>query len=338
MWGLWLNANLSSRTDLARDRAEELLAIGERSGQEDLILEAVHCRWSTANFHGDVAAAISAARDDVEHYDTARHSHLGAEFGGHDAGVCAHAIVGLACAQLGTPREAAASVERSLALARKLDQPSSVTFALMLALATYQVIGDRGATARSAVELSELAETFHMPPYRSIAAYFSAWAGACDDARDAGLRAMEAEFPRVSVMGPMPNYYAGMLAAVRLQAGHARRALELLDGVLRTVNEPGVGLYLPEIHRLRGRCLLRVGDSSFDAAVGEFEAAIHVAKQQRARVFQRLTAIDLAHAWSSVSRIEDGRTPLREAVGLFTDDDSPAQLATARRLLAGLPS
>ena len=55
LWGLWLSANLNRRTDIARDRAEELVVLGKRSGKEELFLEAIHCRWSTAFFRGDVA-------------------------------------------------------------------------------------------------------------------------------------------------------------------------------------------------------------------------------------------------------------------------------------------
>ena len=39
-WGLWLNANIRRKTALARDRADELLALAQRSGDGDLMLEA----------------------------------------------------------------------------------------------------------------------------------------------------------------------------------------------------------------------------------------------------------------------------------------------------------
>ncbi len=54
-WGLWINANLRRKTALARDRAGELVALAQHSGDEELLLEAYHCRWSTAFFRGDVA-------------------------------------------------------------------------------------------------------------------------------------------------------------------------------------------------------------------------------------------------------------------------------------------
>jgi class 3 adenylate cyclase len=47
-WGLWLNANIRRKTALARDRARELVILAQRSGDGELLLEAYHCRWSTA--------------------------------------------------------------------------------------------------------------------------------------------------------------------------------------------------------------------------------------------------------------------------------------------------
>ncbi len=204
-------------------------------------------------------------------------------------------------------------------------------------LTTYQMIGDLAAVTRLASQMIELADKLDLPLPRSIACFMAAWASAFGDDLDAGLRAMEAEFPRVSVMGPLPVYHTGLLAGVRLEAGQAALAQELLDGVLTTVKEPGVGFYLPEIHRLRGECLLRLDQSNFDDAVREFEAAIAAAKLQQAHAFQLTAAIDLARAWSSVDQPEKGAMPLREAVDMFTGDDVPAQLATARQILSGLP-
>jgi energy-coupling factor transporter ATP-binding protein EcfA2 len=77
-WGLWLNANLGRKTALARDRAQELVRLAQRSGDGDLLLEAYHCRWSTAIFRGEVASAIRRRRSrGIESYDLARHRHLG---------------------------------------------------------------------------------------------------------------------------------------------------------------------------------------------------------------------------------------------------------------------
>ena len=94
-WGLWLNANIRRKTALALDRASELVALAQRSGDNDLLLEGYHCRWSTSLFRGNVGAVFADCKIGIGSYDMERHRHLGAVFGGHDTGVCACAVNGL---------------------------------------------------------------------------------------------------------------------------------------------------------------------------------------------------------------------------------------------------
>jgi len=148
---------------------------------------------------------------------------------------------------------------------------------------------------------------------------------------------MESEFARVSVMGPHPAYYAGLMASILLEAGEVGRALALLDAILESVKEPGVGFYVPEIHRLRAECLLRADPANFDEAVRGWEAAIATARQPQARTFESRAAIGLSRAWATKGAPEKGVAALREIVGVFTADDSPPELATAQEMLAGAP-
>jgi class 3 adenylate cyclase/predicted ATPase len=335
LWGLWFSANMSRRTGAARDRAEQLVALGRRSRNEALFLEAIHCRWSTAFFRGDIATLLADGREGIKHYDIERHSRLGAEFGGHDPGVCAYTVLGTGLAQFGSPREAKENVDRGVALGETLKNPSSLTFACMNAMTAYQIIGDRGAVSRLAHRMMEVADKFTLPPQRSIATFMGGWISASGDDPAGGLQVMESEFPRVSIMGPLPPFYAGLLASVRLEAGLVAQALEPLDMMLRTVKEPGVGFFLPEIHRLRAECLLRLDSANFDEAIREFETAVATAKQQQARVFWLRAAIGLSRAWAAKGVPEAGVAQLQQIVRAFSGDDDPAELAIARQLLSG---
>jgi hypothetical protein len=131
-WGLWMIANIGLKSAAPR-RARELVALAQRSGDGDLLLEAYHCRWSTAFFRGDIAEAIESGLLGVETYDIGRHRHLGHAFAGHDPGVCAHSICGLAYQANGEPKAAEEYSARSLKLAETLDQPNDQAFALRYA-------------------------------------------------------------------------------------------------------------------------------------------------------------------------------------------------------------
>ena len=337
IWGLWLCSNLSRRTASARDRAEELVALAQHSGDESLILEAIHCRWSTAFFRGDVLRTLSDGREGIRHYDPDRHGRLAAEFGGHDPGVCANTVAGLALAQMGRMSAAVAAVERALLLAGSLNHPNSLAFGYMNAMTTYQIIGDRPAVLRCTSLAIEIADRFNLPPQRSVGVFMTGWARAHGEGLADGLGAMEAEFARTAGIGPLPQYYACLLGSARLASGHAAGTLELLKPILDSVDEPGVGFYLPEVYRLRGECLLRLDPPRLDEAVDAFEAAIAAAKHQHALAFQLRAALSLARACDAAGAPEKGTIPLREAMALFDGNDDPPELAEARQLASSHP-
>ena len=159
-WGLWLNANIRRKTALARDRAGELVSLAQRSGDGDLLLEAYHCRWSTAFFRGDVEASVDNSRIGAATYDMTRHRHLGMEFGGHDPGVCAHFVLAVGLILEGDRDQGAESVLRALSLAESLDHPNSLAHALYECSLCHQLVADREATLVSAQRAAKLAEKF----------------------------------------------------------------------------------------------------------------------------------------------------------------------------------
>jgi tetratricopeptide (TPR) repeat protein len=157
-WGLWLNVIIRRKTALARDRANELLTLAQRSGDDDQLLEAYHCRWSTAMLRGDVAATLDNSRIGVETYDMARHRHLGQAFGGHDPGVCAHLSRAIALQESGDREQAQESGAAGIALAEALDHPTTLGYAFHNLGIGLQLVGDRDATlaaARRAVALTQ---------------------------------------------------------------------------------------------------------------------------------------------------------------------------------------
>jgi class 3 adenylate cyclase/tetratricopeptide (TPR) repeat protein/ABC-type transport system involved in cytochrome c biogenesis ATPase subunit len=293
-WGLWLNANLGRRTALARDRAQELVQLAQRSGDSDLLLEAYHCRWSTAIFRGDVAAAIADGSLGIESYDLSRHRHLGIAFGGHDPGVCAHVCSSLAL-QMSGDRERSNDLQvRGLALAETLDHPNTIAHALYNIATGHQIARDREATARCAQRALTLAEKFGLQAWRASSLLLLAWADATGGNATEAARLIDTEIGSATRVGPVPQVYLGLAGEVLLAAGRAGDGLAYLDSAIGAIDEPGVGLYLPEIYRLRGECLLALDRANKIAAKQSFTTARDIARGQGAVVFQRRAEARLA--------------------------------------------
>jgi class 3 adenylate cyclase/tetratricopeptide (TPR) repeat protein len=286
-WGLWINANIRRKTALARDRASELVALAKRSGDSDLLLEAYHCRWSTAFFRGDVAAAVEDGLIGVETYDMARHRHLGYDFGGHDPGVCAHVVRANALQLAGDGDLAHATGARGLALAEALDHPNSTAHALHNFAIRHQLAGDRDAAFSAANRAAALAQKFGLVPWRGGSLLIAAWATAVGSGVADAVCVIEAEINGATAAGALPQYFLGLAAEVMLAAGRPADGIAYLDRAIAAIDEPGVGFYLPEIHRLRGKCLLALDRDRKEEARLAFETAREIAQRQGAMIFER---------------------------------------------------
>jgi class 3 adenylate cyclase/tetratricopeptide (TPR) repeat protein len=284
-WGLWLNANIRRKTALARDRADELLALAQRSGDGDLMLEAHHCRWSTAFFRGDVAATLSNCRIGSATYDIARHRHLGHAFGGHDPGVCAEVCGVMALQMAGDKTDAERAAARGLALAEALDHPNTLAHALHNIAIGHQLAGDRDAVYAAASRAAALAQKFGLTQWRANSLLQTAWATAVDAGIAEAARLVDAEIASATASGPLPQYFIGLAAEVLLGAGRAADALAHLDRAIAGIDEPGVGFYVPEIYRLRGECLLALDRSNSNEARQAFVTARDIANRQGAMIF-----------------------------------------------------
>lgn len=286
-WGLWLNANIRRKNALARDRANELVALAQRSGESDLLLEAYHCRWSTAFFRGDVAATVDNSRIGIDTYDMARHRHLGHAFGGHDPGVCAHVCAAMAFQMSGDREEAEECVVCGVALAETLDHPNTLAHAFHNFAICNQIAGDRDATFAAADRAAALAQKFGLVPWRAGSLLLTAWATAIGSGTAEAARLVDAEVANATAAGPLPHYFLGLASEVLLLAGRPADGLAHLDRAIAAIDEPGVGFYLPEIHRVRGECLLALSRDNKDAARQAFATARDIARRQGAVVFER---------------------------------------------------
>ena len=299
-WGLWMIANIRPKSP-ARQRAHELVALAQRSGDGDLLLEAYHCRWATAFFRGDMAEAIENCLIGVETYDISRHRHLGHAFAGHDPGVCAHAICGLAYQTNGAPKLAEEYMARSLELGEALDQPSDQAFALNIGGMSRQLVADHEATLEFARRSVTISEKFGLLYLRASSLILVAWATAIGGAVAEAARLIDAEIGQATSASPAVIYNLGLAAEVLLAANRPGDGIALLDRALAAIEEPDVGFYLSEIYRMRGECLLAIDRKNKDEARQAFAVARDIANRQGARILARRAEASLLHVANVLS-------------------------------------
>jgi class 3 adenylate cyclase len=299
VWGLWFNANISGELDDAARFAQNLVAIGEQSGNEGHRLEALHCRWSSSLFGGDYRAVVTDAQRGVELYDKDRHHTLGLSFGGHDPGVCALGARGDALIISGNLEAGLASVAQAIALAETLDHPGSLGHGLVQGLSVTTLVPPE-LIGRYAERLLELGAKFNVAPQQAMGAYHLGWFEAETQDREKGLARMEAVHDRVTATGSMVLLYRLMYVDQLLKAGRTEAALAAADRALAARRFRDRGYILPELLRLRGESLAALGRKA--DAFAALKAAEAMAKRDGAGLLERRAA-------ASYSRVVAGEEP-----------------------------
>jgi class 3 adenylate cyclase/tetratricopeptide (TPR) repeat protein len=293
LWGLWYNTNVRRDYSGAAGFADQLVVLSEQSHDDAHVLEALHCRWSSAMFRGECKTSISDAERGVKLYQRDRHHRLAAMFGGHDPGVCAHGVAASSQVTAGQFDTAMRNMFQALALAEELDHPHSTAHALMVSLSVAATAGDYDNLRKWAEALATLAETYNFPPQRAVASFFLEWGRAQTGELD--LAKLRSTFNAVVAIGPLTLVYVALHAEELHKAGHDEEALSVADHFVGALKFP-FGFYLPEVLRVRGECLAALGGE--EDAMEQLQHAAELALDQGSQLFALRAAIARARSCS----------------------------------------
>ena len=284
----------------------------------------------------DAILTSEATEEGIRHYDTKRHAHLADAFGGHDPGACALGIHSLGLAPRGLPDQARRTLEKAFALAELLSHPPSICFAHRHGGFLCMILRDRDGGERMGERLVALAEKFDLPYFRRLGRYSMGWAKARGLTLSDGLALMEEAFaPSVNEL--LYKFLAAALVEARFDAGRVTDALALVDHALDTGEGPANGLYVPEIHRLRGVFLKSLG-SPAEEIESALRTALKLAEEQGAFLLKLRAATSLARLWRDQGKSQQGRELLAPVYGWFTEGFDTLDLQEAKALLDELAS
>ena len=332
-WGLW---HYASRKDNKQSRkwTEELTSLAQRLGDESLLLEAQHCHWGDELFGGNVPQILETSAEGIRRYNAKRHAQLADAFGGHDPGVCALACHSVGLVLHGFPDQARRTGERTLALAESLSHPPSIGHGHKWAGCSLMIARDRHGCERTGAQCVALAEKFDLPVFRWNGRYWIGWAKAQGLTLSEGLALMEEAFPFV-VNEQLYKLFGAALAEARFDAGRVTDALALVDHAVNTGEGPASGLFVPEIHRLRGVCLKSLGSSDEEVEC-TLRTALEIAEEQGAFLLKLRASTSLARLWRDQGKVREARELLAPVYGWFTEGFDTRDLKEAKALLEEL--
>ena len=160
------------------------------------------------------------------------------------------------------------------------------------------------------------------------------WAKAQGLTLSEGLALMEEAFPSI-VNEQLYKFFGAALAEARFDAGRVTDALALVDHALNTGEGPASGLYVPEIHRLRGVFLKSLG-SPAEEVERALRTALEIAEEQGAFLLKLRAATSLARLWRDQGKVQQARELLAPVYGWFTEGFDTRDLKEAKALLDAL--
>jgi predicted ATPase len=134
---------------------------------------------------------------------------------------------------------------------------------------------------------------------------------------------------------PTYKFFGAALAEARFDAGRVTDALALVDHAVNAGEGPASGLYVSEVHRLRGTFLKSLG-SPVEEVQCALRTALQIAEEQGAYLLKLRAAMSLARLWRDQGKVQQARELLAPVYGWFTEGFDTRDLKEAKALLEEL--
>jgi predicted ATPase len=335
-YGLWVGSNVRGELSAMRTHAASFLRdVGERPDSPEASVAhraAGITHWCAGEFR--------EARDHLERalalFQPGRDDDLAFRFG-QDAGVAAMSFLALALWPLGDVERARSVIESAQTRSASVTHIATHAYEKTLAAIFERMRGDRVRAAQNAHEVARLAREHDLPMWRAIGVFLEGWAKSESDALLAGLEEMRrgAKFLREQNM-VFYGLFNIALAEAEARAGDVDRALAILDEALATSERTGDRAFEAELHRVRGKLLLKRDPANPVLGEEALQTATAIAKRQGTRSFELRAALTLAKLYHSTGRLADAHAVLAGALEGFSPTPEMPEIAEAQALLAVL--
>jgi len=317
----------------AADIGRRLLELAERENAESIRAEAYYVLGAATTFMGDLSTGLPYLDKAIELYDPEMHGANRFRLGPNTA-VVARVASGLTLWQCGDLGRALDRVGDALGVARRIEHPFSLAYAL------YHngfLAWNRGRFEECldlASELAVVADENEYAVWRTLATVLEGVALAGLGKTEEGLVLSEAGVDLYRGLTTPPIFWPLILvlrAQVHAMAGRAEIALKLIDEAIG-LGPPGESV-MPEHWVVRGDVLRMLPEPDHGAAEEAYQSAIRGAKTAQARLTELTAWTHLVELRRQMGQTPDGSDELADVYATFTDGFDEKPLQKARQIL-----
>lgn len=330
LWGLWTFQFVGGDLEPAMATAQQTLSMAEQHQRSDLAIPAHHAlgfthlfraEFDRARHHADLGLALY---DPVLEREIARRSQLSS------TSACSY-FRAASLWQMGYPDDAENELSRTYRIIEELGHPPSTAAVMGFYMILHQYQQDVARVRTTANQLYALSKEQGFETWLAMAFVFLAWLRAKDGEVERGIAELRQGigiFRGVGARLTLVGMHAILGEALLLADRPAESIATLEDGILEAETRLEHQCE-PELHRLRGEALARLGAAGAEASLMQ---ALLLARQQGARMMSLRAAVSLARQWGD-GRRDEAQTLLKDEYGWFTQGFDTPDLRQARAQL-----
>jgi adenylate cyclase len=343
MHGLYRFYLVSAELRQARAMVEQLLALAERVGDQELLLVAHGVTGTPLVFLGEFEACQQHLEACFALCEKGPYRSSASVYGA-DPWATALSWYALVLWLTGYPDRALQASHKAAQAANLLGQPFTASYVQSLAAWFHQYRRDVEATRQHAAAAVTLAQEKGFTQWLAVGMMFRGWATseAGDAAAGVGETRQGLELFRKTGALNLPHFYS-LHAETCARAGLVEEARDSLANAMAASDRSGDVMWRPELHRLSGELLIgssarpldpsRPTPQSEEEAERCFQTAIDQAQQLGAKSLHLRAAMSVARLRRRQGHPSEGRHLLDAVYRQFDEGFSGEDLKAARLLL-----
>ncbi|MEO8047845.1 MAG: adenylate/guanylate cyclase domain-containing protein, partial [Nitrospirota bacterium] len=336
IWGLWVFHLVGGHADTARGLAENLLALATRDQNPDLLIRAHESVGSSYFFLGRFDEARTHHLAIKTLYDPNRsRSHVLPYT--QDPGITARIILARTCWILGEVDQVEPLAREALAMARELEHPFTLVFALTSLSWIYSTTRDAQRTLQLTDEAVTVSTKYSFELGLAWATVSQGWALA-EQGREEGLGKLVQGLSAIEATGASLNntFTLALLAEIYLRHNRIDEGLGAIEDAQKLASTWGELFWQAELFRLKGELLLRQSDPPVHAAEQCLRDALKIAQDQHATMLELRAATSLARLWKTLNKVDEATGILHSVCAKFHKGVDNRELSEAKTVLAQL--
>ncbi|MEP1574343.1 ATP-binding protein [Roseibium album] len=289
-WGWWFTA---PDFQAQRERAELILADLAGSNNQEVELQALHCRWATAFNTGQHTDCMEAISKGLELYNEDEALDHRTRYGGHDARVCGLGEKALSSWFMGQTETAVRYLDEADRWARHIDHVGSNCHALDIAIMLHRYRGEIDQVALLARRMREAADEHDLKSLEAKSLIFGGWANGMAGDPFHGRESLAQGLAIQQEIGTEEDFpvYLEMAAELDGQLGQQEKGIRLVSSAIERAEAAGHAFWLAELYRRRARLTSASGSNETEVDA-DLSRAEDIARQQNASVLALRTLTD----------------------------------------------